>query len=551
MLWRLWLGIRLTLHYLGEALRWIAGRKRPFAVLRITLRGELREAAPSGFWSTRHPLTFSELVRTLRWAREDKRIKAVFIQCEQALLGWAQVEELHRSLLALRKAGKRVYVALGQAQAPEYVLASAADHIFLSPAGELAIHGLTAEVWFLSRALAKLGIQPEIIQVGEYKSAAEVFTATAMSAAHREAAQALVDHLLESLAAAVASGRGWEPQRAIQAIENGPYDARTALDQGLVDSLEDAIIAEAKALELTGVSRTEAIDFHAYNRRRVIELRRFWWRRRGEHVAIVHIAGSLFDGPAPRSRLTTLLHDLEQIKESPGVKAVLVRVVSPGGTAFAADRIWHALSAVAEKKPLVTSLGDVAASGGYYLAVAGRPVFAEANTITGSIGVLSGKFILRGLYEWLGIDKDRVARGQHVGLASDALPLTPEEKLVLERHARHFYERFLDIVRLGRGLESSQVDAAAHGRVWSGKAALGLGLVDAIGGFEQALDAAILLGGFDPAEPVAVIHYPRPRPFWQSLLDRVRPTPPVPLPPTHELTAGRVWAWMPVQYCIY
>lgn len=551
MLWRLWFGIRLALHYVAEALRWLLGKKRPFSVLRVTLRGELTETSPGGFWSTRHPRTFAELVITLRWAREDERVKAVFVHCDHALLGWAQTHELHRSLTALRQAGKRVYVALGQASTAEYVLATAADRIYLSPAGSLQLAGLTAEVWFFARALAKLGIQPEIIQVGEYKSAAEVFTATEMSPAHREAAAALVDALLQAITEAVAQGRGWDAEHARQIVEGGPYDARTALEHKLVDALEDPTTAEAKVFEELDTGQSQAIDFHTYSHRRTVELRRVWWRYRGRHVAVVHVSGSLFDGPTPQARATLLLRDLEHVKDAANVLAVVVRVVSPGGSAFVSDRIWHALARVAERKPLITSCGDVAASGGYYIAVAGKPLFAEETSILGSIGVLSGKFVLRDLYRWLGIDKDRVVRGKHPGLISDVLPLTPEERALLEQHAQRFYERFVDIVRQARDLDWKDAETSARGRVWSGRAALNRGLVDCLGGLEQALDAAKLLTGFEPQEPLPIVHYPRPRPLWQSFLERLRPKPPFPLPPTQGIGQPEILAWMPVHYHLY
>ena len=539
------------LHCVAEALRWLFGRKRPFAFLRITLRGELAETAPAGFWSTVHPRTFAELVIALNWARNDERIRAVFVHCEQAVLGWAQTQELHRSLMALRQAGKRVYVALGQASTPEYVLASAADQIFLSPAGSLALAGLNAEVWFFARALAKLGIQPEIVQVGEYKTAAEVFTATQMSAAHREATQALVDAILHTITEAVARGRGWDVEQVRELLEGGPYDAQAAMGNKLVDALEDPTSAEAKVLEYLGLTQSQGIDFHAYTHRRALELRRLWWRYRGQHIAVVHIAGSLFESPIAHSRIASLLRDLEQLKDAANVLAVVVRVASPGGSAFAADRLWHALLRVAERKPVVTSCGDVAASGGYYVALVGKPLFAEATSIMGSIGVLSGRFVLREFYHWLGIDKDRVVRGKHPGLTSDVLPLTPQERSLLERHAQSFYRRFLEVVGMARELSEQEVEASARGRIWSGTAALERGLIDALGGLEQALDAAKLLAGFDPKTALPIVHYPRPRPVWQSLLERLQPTPPIPLPPMGWSIPSEVLAWMPVRYRVY
>jgi protease-4 len=550
MVWRLWLGIRLALHYVGEVVQWLTGRKRPYAVVQLTLRGPLSEGPSSGFWSVRRPQSFFELVTTLQWAREDNRVKGVFVHCDQAELGWAQVLELHRSLLALRKAGKRVHVALGQATLAEYVVASAAEKIVLSPAGGLDIAGLSTEVWFLTRALEKLGIRPEFVQVGEYKSAAEIFTRTEMSAAHREAIQAIVNDLLRQLAEAVAQGRGWNVEQAVEMIEGGPYDPESAVTAGLVDALADPVIAERELHQELELDSSLAIDFQTYNRRKSRALRPASWRFGGEHIAVVHVVGALFDGPAPPGAPVPppvwLLRDLQQLAEDPRAKAVVLRVVSPGGSALWSDRLWQAATLVATRKPVVASCGDVAASGGYYLALAGRPLFAEASTLTGSIGVVAGKFVLRGLLEHLGIDTDRVARGKYTGLSSSSMHLTEEERALLQRNAERFYARFLELVSAARDLDTTAAREVARGRVWSGAAAAQNGLVDGLGGLEEALASAKLLAGWEPLEHVPVVHYPRPRPLWQTLAEQLRPERPIPLPPTTGV-AG-VWAWLPIPY---
>lgn len=550
--------LRFALSWLVEGLRWLVGLRRPYRVLTLNLSGDFPEAPTPAWWSASQPRSFTELVTVLRWARLDPLLKAVLLNFEDVHLGWAQAFELRRSLEQLREAGKTVWVSLTAASLPEYVVATAAQKISLAPAGGVELSGLAAETIFVARALEKLGIDPFFVQAGPYKTAAEMFTQTRMSAAHREMAESLIEDLYVQILTAVATGRGWSIEQARSTCDRGPFSAAEALEAGLVDSLSyPTEVEEALQKEVGG--EQPAIDFPSYFRRRHRELRRQAWRYGRAHLALVYVTGPIvLDAhgalvPAGAVRLTALRRTFQMLAKQRDARAVVVRIASPGGSAIASDLLWHEMQTVANVKPVVVSMGDVAASGGYYVALAGRPIVAESTTLTGSIGVLSGTFRLRGLYQWLGIDKDRVERGAHTHLQSDYAPLTEEERAILQRHADQFYCRFLDLVAQARDLAPEQLDKAAGGRVWTGRLAASVGLVDAIGGLEYALDEAKRLAGYTPVDPVPVAQYPRPKTFWQSLLAPHRAVPPIPLPPASPLGPRHrreLWAILPLRLTI-
>lgn len=241
------------------------------------------------------------------------------------------------------------------------------------------------------------------------------------------------------------------------------------------------------------------------------------------------------------------MRDLTELRERDDIEAVVVRVASPGGSGLASDLLWHEMQRIKSRKPLVVSMGDVAASGGYYIGVAGCPVLAENGTITGSIGVLAGKPVLRKFYEKLGVTKEIVSHGRHAALHTDYLPLSDDDRKVLHGHAEQFYSEFLDKVAAGRSLPTEQVHEAAQGRVWTGKQAMGFGLIDQIGGLEQALAEAKLLAGHLPETRVAIETYPKPRRIWRLPLPFGLPLTQLSLtePWWREAARERLWAILP------
>jgi protease-4 len=438
----------------------------------------------------------------------------------------------------------------------EYYLATAADRISLAPAGSLDVTGLSSEAIFFLGGLEKLGIQADIIQMGRYKAAAEPFTRKDMSPEHREMMESLVDDLYGQLIEGVTGGRGLEPAAARELLDRGPFMAKEALSAKLVDRLAYEDEVESELVEVCGGATK--IDHQTYSRRRGREVQRRALQRSTATLGLLHVCGTIKSGesiPGPEGAngvgAATLATALEELRERDDIRAVVLRVASPGGSGLASDLMWRELVRTRETKPVVVSCGDVAASGGYYVAVAGAPVFAEPGTITGSIGVIAGKANLRGLYDRLGVTKEFVTRGKHAKIHSDYLPLEGDERARLQAEAEGFYEIFLDKVADARKLSHEAAASVAEGRVWTGRQAWARGLVDELGGIEEALGAAKKLVGIPVDEPVLVERFPRPRRLWKLAVDlnlpnqsRVSDLVSL-LPALRFVVRERVWALLP------
>ena len=501
------------------------GRHKKYAVVKIAISGDLSEQPADRrlFSRFRHGgEDFLSLVNLLRWAREDERVRGILVSLEDTRAGWARLQEIRRSLLAVRAAGKRVWVHFAHAGLREYFVASAADRVWMNSAGTLEVAGLSAEATFFLGALEKLGVEAEVVQVGRYKSAVEPFTLRSMSPEHREMMESIVDDLYSQVAEAVADGRHMVAGEARELLGRGPFLSREALESRLVDrcgyldEAEDEMRAECGAI----------IEKADYRRQRGRQIRRRVLRGRSGSVAVLCVSGTVKSGesvPGPdltsAAGATTICAELKRLEERPGVAAVVLRISSPGGSGLASDLIWRAVGRLRSRKPVVVSMGDVAASGGYYIAAAGAPVLAEGGTLTGSIGVIAGKANLRALYGKLGITKETVSRGQHAAIFSDYLPLGDEERRRLEVEARGFYDDFLGKVADGRRLSAAAVAEVAEGRVWTGRQALERRLVDRLGGLEDAIGEAKVLAGIPRDQPVVVERLPRQPRLWRFTMN--------------------------------
>lgn len=524
------LGRRLSLAFFlayERALGWL-GRNPPYGILTLEVGGEISEDGHDGPlppWLKRAPFDYLSLLAVLRWARDDAQLRGVVLRCKHLEVSWARIQGLRRSLMALRRAGKKVWVHLDCGGLPEYYLATAGERISLAPGGSLDVVGMSAETVFFLDALETIGVRAEVVQVGAYKAAGESFTRRAMSAEHREMVEALVDDLFGQIVDDVAAARGMDAAAVREAIDAGPFLADDARERGLIDATEYA--DETETAMKGALADPPMIEAGAYavRRRRAVRLRML--RAPVRRIAIVHICGAIKQeqGALPLTRgrgaaAATLQKCFKDLREREEVDAVVVRVASPGGSGLASDLIWHEVSLTAAVKPLFVSFGDVAASGGYYVGLPARRIFAEAGTITGSIGVLAGKANLRGLYEKIGVRKDFVTRGRHATLHSDYTPLGEAERERIAREANAFYGLFIRRVADGRNMSAEQVEASAGGRVWTGRQAQVRGLVDEIGGLEEACDAARAAIGIAAEQPVAVERLPRPQSFWRAAIGR-------------------------------
>lgn len=505
-----------------ERLARLCGRRPPYDALRFELSGALpEESTPSltAFWRTPDP-DFLSVLSLLRWAREDTQLRVVEISLVDVDAGWARLQELRQAFLALRQAGKHLCVILTEASTREYYLASAADTVILAPAGHLAITGLAAEATFFKGALDKLGIQAQVSQAGQYKSAGEPFTRETMSAPHREMLESLLDDLYDQILDGIASARKKEKTEVRQLVDQGLFLAREALASGLVDHV--AYEDEAQRLLEDKVGELHFIEAAPYRRRRANELRQQLLRTDPKKVALITVSGAIkrgetVDGPEGPQAVgsTSFIHDLRQARDDLSVSAIVVRVASPGGSGLASDLMWRELQQTRGQKPVIISMGDVAASGGYYLALGGDMVFAEEGTVTGSIGVIAGKAVLRDLYTTLGIGKEILTRGKRAALFSDYVAFAPAEQERVDFEIKAFYQDFIEKVAAGRSLTIEAADSHAQGRVWSGRQAWARGLVDAMGGIEAALAEAKRRAGVAAELPVAIERFPKPPSLWR------------------------------------
>ncbi len=438
------------------------------------------------------------------------------------------LQTLRGAILEARRSGKRVIVFLEEAGNGTAFLASAADVVAMAPPGSLHLTGLRAEVLFLRGALDRARVEPEIVRLGEYKSAAEPFTRTSLSPEAREALESILDDLYDQFVAALAEGRGLSPERVRDLIDGGPYRAPAAKEAGLVDEIcyEDEIEEKLGGFLGRPGSKPGVIPAGRWLRiaRRMAPPP--GTRVPAPRMALLVAEGFIRSGrtgPLWASRAvasTSFVEALRQARDDPRVRAIVLRVDSPGGSGLASDVIWRELRLAREKKPVVVSMGDVAASGGYYLAMGADWIVAEPATLTGSIGVIAGKVNLRGLYDLLGLSKEAIDRGERAGANSDYRPFTKAEKMKLEEDIKATYEDFVAKAATCRNLPPEEIDKAARGRVWTGRQALGLRLVDELGGIRAAIAAAKRRAGIPFGQPVRLEIFPRPVPSPFNLLAR-------------------------------
>jgi protease-4 len=494
------------------------------SVLVLDVPSTLDEAEPlygPFSFSTLRPgrLQVHDVVRALHRAAEDDRVDGLVLHIDEIDWGWARIEEVRDAVLAFRASGKPVYASLAGGGEREYLLASAAGVVCAPPAATLQLDGLALTATFYRGTFDKIGVSPNYVQIGAYKSAAEVYTRSSLSAPGREALEALLDDEYSLLVDSLAAARSMTPDTVRALLDRGPYTAREALGHGLVDTLLYDADVDSLATR-RGTRHLPAIAFGRY-------VDRLDAQRGGARVALVIVSGTIAPGRSREDPFEgrvlgseTLIQALREIRQRKAIKAVVLRIDSPGGAAQASDDLWREIGRLRETKPVIVSMGDAAASGGYYLAVAGDYLIAEPGTITGSIGIFGGKLNLEGLYRKLGLGVETFSRGRHAGMLSPVRDFTAEERAVFERHLREFYRGFLQRVAKNRGMTIAEVDSVAQGREWSGLAAYDLGLVDALGGLEDAFAAARERASIPPHEELAIDVYPRAvHPFLSRLIE--------------------------------
>jgi protease-4 len=459
-----------------------------------------------------------DVLEILEAAAADPQVDGVLLRLAGAPRGWSKVAAVRRGMEHVCACGKPVVAVAERMGTEDLFLASAATRIWLAPSGSVQLVGLRAEAVFLRGLLGQLGVEADVVRVGGYKTAAEAFVREGMSPEAREQAEALLDELYGELVDGIARGRGLAPAAVRDLVDRGPYTASAAVEANLADAClyPDELEAEFEKLapippeERAGPRRVRLVEGALYG---ALRARDAGWRPLwGDlpRVAYVVASGAIHRGRGFYGIGSDALRPLlERLARDAGVRAVVLRLTSPGGDSLASDLLWRSVRVARRDKPVVVSMGDVAASGGYYVAAAADSVLAEAATITGSIGVVGGKLHIEGLLARLGIATEAVERGVRAGLLSVGRGFTPDERAVVRREMESVYGDFLDRVAEGRGLERRTVERLARGRLWSGLRARELGLVDALGGPLEAVREARRLAGLGDDEPVLLELHPR------------------------------------------
>ncbi len=468
----------------------------------IDLNGDIQEEEEKSILPTigaKKKLTLWDIERTLTEIENNSQILGAIIKLSELRVGFARANLIRARLTELRAKGKKIIVYLQSGGNVEYLIASSADEIYLPPWSMLNLIGLKAEVTFYKDALDKIGVMAHMKGFGEYKSASETFTRDSMSKPHREMINSIIGDLQDQLEEFISEGRKINPKEVKSLINQGPYLADRAYEASLVDGVLYENDLEEKASELVD-TKLHLIKAGNFLRRLNIKdkIRSVLGKFTSSYPVVAVIADSGMitlgrsrgAGPVKSIGSDSLIRLLERVSSDRSVKAIVLRVLSPGGSAVASDLICKKLELISEKKPVVISMSDVAASGGYLISLGAHKVVADSMSITGSIGIVSGKFDLSGLYRKLGITKELVSKGKNALMFSSSKGFSKDEEGKLLEIMEFYYEQFVTKVSLARKMDFVKAEQVSRGRVWTGKQAKQRGLVDELGGINTAVNIA-------------------------------------------------------------
>ncbi|HME05423.1 MAG TPA: signal peptide peptidase SppA [Bryobacteraceae bacterium] len=499
------------------------GERKPVvadgSTLIFKLQGEVPEKAqteiPIPVFEQQTPITVQQTWENFHKAASDPKIKAVIFEPVGLSIGWAKMQEIRQEILEFKKSGKPIVSFLMGPGSREYYLASATDRIFISPDDMLDVKGLRVESMYFKNSLDKLGVQMEVIHAGKFKDAGDMFTHTAMSPETREVLSEVLDQYYGDLVASIAAGRKKTPEQVKALIDQGPFTSGQAKEDGLVDALgfEDQAIQDMQ--RRLNQSELKKISLRAYSKIAAPQTG-------NARIALLAGEGEITRGGENETfesdtgiRSGAFVRLLKEVENDSSIRGVILRIDSPGGDGVASDEILQETKNLSAKKPLVISMSDYAASGGYFMSITGDPIVAYPNTLTGSIGVIMIKPNLHGLYDKLGITEDLLKRGQFSDMDSAFFPNTPEERQKYQQEIDSFYSGFVRRVAAARKKSYDQINDIAQGRVWLGAQAKNNGLVDELGGIDKAIEMVKVKAQIPHNENITLVPYPGKR----SILD--------------------------------
>ena len=520
------IGLAIFISMMGLAATYFFLSREPSvetnSTLMLRIQGGLVERQPLGglgpFFGSQQ--TVRSVVDSLRKAKVDPRISGVILAPSGPQTLWGKLQEIRDAVTDFRESGKPIVTYLEYGGEQEYYLATASDRIFLMPTSPLDLTGVATYELFLRGLLDKIGAYPDMLHAGKYKTAANQYTEETFTAAHREMSESLNLDMYEQLIGGIADGREMPYVDVLALLNEGPLLPPDAVRVGLVDALayEDEIRDRAPFADADG----QELDDSDYRQVSLSSL----VLNRGQKIAVVYAVGVIVSGSSgfdvTGSQVIgsqTLIESIRAARDDGAVRAIVLRIDSPGGGAFASDVIWRELMLAREEKPLIASMSDLAASGGYYIALPAHAIVAQPATLTGSIGVVMGKVIFGGTYEKLGINIESTSNGRYAEIYSPVRPFSDEERAKVEEQMLAFYDQFVGKVAEARQTTPERIDEVAQGRVWTGRQARRVGLVDDLGGLDRALALAKQRANIPLDEEVQLVVYPRRKGLFELISD--------------------------------
>ncbi|KAI4303748.1 hypothetical protein MLD38_039344 [Melastoma candidum] len=500
-------------------------RVKKGSVLTMKLRGQISDQLKSRFSSG---LSLPQICENLIKAAYDPRISGLYLHIDSLNCGWGKVEEIRRHILNFKKSGKFIVGYVPTCREKEYYLASACEELYAPPSAYFSLYGLTVQASFLRGTFEKLGIEPQVERIGKYKSAGDQLARKTMSEENCEMLTAILDTIYGTWIDEVSTTKGKKREEIENFVNEGVFQVERLKEEGWITNIcyDDEVLTMLK--EKVGVQKDKNLPMVDY--RRYSRVRNWTIGLSGgkDLVAVIRASGSI---SRVKSSLNVsgsgvvaeqLIEKIRMVRESKKFKAAILRIDSPGGDALASDLMWRELRLLAESKPVVTSMADVAASGGYYMAMGTGAIVAESLTLTGSIGVVTGKFNLGNLYQKIGFNKEIISRGRFSELlAAEQRPFRPEEADLFSKMAQNAYKMFRDKAAFSRGMPVEKMEEVAQGRVWTGKDAATRGLVDAIGGLSRAVAIAKHKAKIPDDRPVTLVELSRPSPTLPEILSGI------------------------------
>lgn len=502
-------------------------------VLVLPIKGNIQERGQELALFGSQPESLKQYVDLLRKARLDDEIHTVVLRLGPNSMGMATVQELREAISELQNRKKRVTAILEDDSQSSYLVAAAADEIVMPPSGDLMLHGVSADSYFLKELLAKVGVKVQILHVGQYKSYGETFTQDEFTTPARRNMNEIVDSVYGQVQQMIADGRKMTAEQADVIINGGPVGAEDAKAAGLIDRVAygDDVLEELKKSKLSVVksddyksnssssSSSDSSDISLLGLISMLSKSDSSSDSSGNYpqVAVLYAVGGITLGSSSGSGLGVdteiasddFIQELEKLKNNDKIRAVILRVNSPGGSAFASDLIWKKVEELKTKKPVVASMSDVAASGGYYISMGANKIVAHPGTLTGSIGVVGGKPNLADLYKKIGVNKSNISRGKYAAMFSETRDFNDQETSAVQNIMQRTYEEFVTKAAEGRKRTFDQLHEVAQGRAWTGEAAKEAGLVDVLGGLDTAIVETKALIGLKATDKVRLISYPK------------------------------------------